>query len=74
MRTAEMAEPIQVKFYTTTALLDVVIYLKRHANWSRGFREVGLRFLPLPLTFPMFLTLRIAHTRDVSLINTFLKN
>jgi len=36
MHRAATAESILVKFGTSTPWADVVIYLKRHPNWSKG--------------------------------------
>jgi len=42
MRRAATAESILIKFCTSTPWGDVVIYLKRHPNWSKGLGGVGV--------------------------------
>jgi len=40
-----------IKFDTSTPLVDVVIYLKRHPNWSKGWGGVWVRNFAYPIDF-----------------------
>ena len=51
MRRAATAESILIKFGTSIPLADVVIHLKRHRNWSKGWEEVGVRNFAYPIDF-----------------------
>jgi len=51
MRRAATAEPILIKFCTSTPLGDVVIYLKRHPNWSKDMGGRGVRNFAYPIDF-----------------------
>jgi len=47
------AEAILITIGTSTPLADVVIYLKRHPNWSKGLGEVEVevRNFAYPIDF-----------------------
>jgi len=69
MRTAATAESILIKFCTSTPWGDVVMYLKRHPNWSKGLGGEGCEISPIPLTLPLTSNTAYcatAHTRDIS--------
>jgi len=51
MRTAATAESILIKFCTSTPWGDVVIYLKRHPNWSKGLGGGEVRNFAYPIDF-----------------------
>jgi len=51
MRRAATAESILIKFGTSTPWADVVIYLKRHPNWSKGWGGEGVRNFAYPIDF-----------------------
>jgi len=51
MRRAATAESILIKFGTSTPWADVVIYLKRHPNWKKGWGGVGVRIFAYPIDF-----------------------
>jgi len=48
---AATAESILIKFGTSTPWADVVIYLKRHPNWSKGWGGGGVRNFAYPIDF-----------------------
>jgi len=67
MRRAPTAESIVIKFCTSTAWADLVIYLKRHPNWSKVWEGEGCEISPIPLTLPLASNTAYcatAHTRD----------
>jgi len=50
MHRAVTAESILIKFGTSTPWGDVVIYLKRHPNWSKGLGGQGCKISPIDFT------------------------
>ena len=67
MRRAATAESILIKFGTSTPWADVVVYLKRHPNWSKCWGGEGFEISPIPLTLPLASNTAYcatAHTRD----------
>ena len=51
MRRAATAESILIKFGTSTPLADIVIYLKRHPNWSKCLGGVEVQIFAYPIYF-----------------------
>jgi len=51
MRRAATAESILIKFGTSTPWADLVIYLKRHPNWSKIWGGGGVRNFAYPIDF-----------------------
>ena len=66
-----MARSIPFKVCMSAHLVDIVIYLKRHLNWLKGFGGVLYEFLLFLLTLALAFTL---HTALCVIIIVILSN
>jgi len=69
MPRAATAESILIRFATSTPWADIVIYLKRHPNWSKGLAGEGCKISTIPLTLPLASNTAYcatAHSRDTA--------
>jgi len=75
MRRAATAESILITFCTSTTWADVVMYLKRHPNWSKGLRGVEVRNFAYHIDFTILASntayCATVHTRARPHLHTY---